>query len=159
APQLVSPDPSPLPRGASAQVESPFVSPEANSGPEPEENWFTPPQVGATTAATDEDSLCWERLAPDTQEVNAQTDTDPRGFKKPSGRKLRGGKLSNLTDLDRRRLWWVIGSVGGAVLLGVVVTLALAFWGDPSRPDSRSKDAGVRARLLVNRSGQKNTFL
>jgi serine/threonine protein kinase len=168
APQLVLPSPSPVPRGASAQApgpagfDAPFGAPnasaEANSAPEPEENWFAPPQTGTSTAAAEDDSLCWERLAPDTQEVYAQADTDPRGLKKPSGRKLRGGRLSNLTDLDRRRLLWVIGCVAGALLLGLVVTLALAFWGDSPRKDSRAKDAGARTRLVVNRSGEKSAF-
>src|SRR5229473_4058603 len=161
APQLVAPSPSPLPRATSAQIESPrtpgpaefetpfgvpSVSPPADSGPEPEDKWFAPPRAGATTAAPEEESLCWEKLATDTQELYAQADTDPRGLKKAPPRKLGGGKPFLPPDLDRRRLWWVIGSVAGALLLGLLIALVLAFWGDGPRLDSGAKGAGGRAR-------------
>jgi serine/threonine protein kinase len=79
------------------------------------------------SAAPREESVAWERLAPDTQEVEARADTAPN---KPA--KARSGSGLRMTLLEyrareRRRLLVVIGVVAAVVLLASIVTIVLAL--------------------------------
>jgi hypothetical protein len=96
----------------------------------------------------------------DTKEMVANVDTLPRSPKKSSSGLHRVGTTPALLDQDPRRLWWVVGLVATALLLGLIVALWVAFSGDSSPRATSKKDMPPRSRsnLIVNRSGQDGAF-
>jgi serine/threonine protein kinase len=139
----VSPPPSADARGGAAGARTPSVK-TVEQQPQleiPNGRMRRAPTLSAqaTRLTQVEESVAWERLAPDTEEPSAHADTDPKAPKKggASGSGLRP-TLTEYMIRQRRRLIWVIGVVSAIVLIGLTVTLILVFKSDGEPPGNPS---------------------
>jgi serine/threonine protein kinase len=79
-----------------------------------------------------EESVAWERLAPDTEEPSAKADTDPKATKKtPTTSGLRP-TLAEYQAQQRMRLLYVGGAVSLVILIIVIVTLVILLRSPPT---------------------------
>ncbi len=108
-------------------------------------------ESGAPQLELVEESVRWERLAPETAEPNARADTDPKGPKKSASASGLRPTLQEYRAGERRRLLRITGLVSGAVLLVLAVTLFFVLSGgntpDPSPPPPSNT-------LYVSRQGK-----
>jgi serine/threonine protein kinase len=109
-------------------------------------------QSKVTQVAPGEDSVGWERLAPDTEEPTARADTAPTGSKKGSTASGLRPSLAEYRVRERRRLILVVSIVSALLIIALVVTLILVFGGNSEPPVSDNPPPPNV--LYVSRSGK-----
>jgi serine/threonine protein kinase len=104
-------------------------SPQANGQPAPE------------TSAADEESIPWEKVTTDTDDLTARSDNTPRSTRRaaPSSRLRPGSKPAPSAVVDRRRLWLVAG-----IVTAVIITILVALWlKSGPRPETTTSESTV----------------
>jgi serine/threonine protein kinase len=109
-----------------------------------------------TQVAPGEDSVGWERLAPDTDEPTAQADTSPTASKKRSSVSSLRPTLARYRALERRRLILVVSIVSALVVAALIITLILVFGGNSVSPEAAPPPQA--ATIYVSRSGKEGAL-
>jgi serine/threonine protein kinase len=111
-----------------------------------------------TPATTDngaqgtEESVAWERLAPDTEEPSAKADTDPKATRKmPTTSGLRP-TLAEYQAQQRMRLLLVGGGVAALILVSLIVILVIIFSGSKPTTEETGGPPPPLSVLYVSRT-------
>jgi serine/threonine protein kinase len=100
--------------------------------PRPGPNGQTVKESVKESASPVEEGVAWERVASETLESGPRADTSPDRGKKPSASGLRP-TLQEYRAHERQRLLIVMGVVAAVVIVALIVTLFIAFRGDPNK--------------------------
>jgi len=165
----------------SFQAKEPITAPSVSAPvalsaePKPFDNLGAPPKVVAAPKgqtgsgdngvpkkptpepAEDEESLPWEKLAPDTQEMTAMSDTLPRSPRKPPIKRLPPQKHLPWDNLTRQQRIWISAVVGAVLFIFLVILLWLALSRDETTPPALPPKPAPH-RLFVNKAGRNNEF-
>ncbi|HLN31938.1 MAG TPA: protein kinase [Gemmataceae bacterium] len=114
------------------------------------------PKKPAPQPAEDEESLPWEKLAPDTQEMSAMSDTLPRSPRKPPTKRQPPRKQLPWDNLTHQQLIWISAIVGGVIF--ALAVIAIWLWPGPSRDEIKPSPPKPPSHLLVNKAGRTNEF-